>query len=76
MFISTRGGMSASWMYTGMAIRLAQDLGLYRDVDKWPVQRFSHEEKQTRKRVWWGAIILDVCSVPQIVFVNKRTRLM
>lgn len=24
-----------------------------------PVQRFSHEEKQTRKRVWWGCIILD-----------------
>lgn len=29
------GGMSGSWMYTGMAIRLAQDLGLFRDVDKW-----------------------------------------
>lgn len=40
---------------------MAQDLGLFRDVEKWflPVQRFSHEEKQTRKRVWWGCIILD-----------------
>lgn len=38
------------------AIRMAQDLGLFRDVEKWflPVQKFSHEEKQTRKRVWWG----------------------
>lgn len=91
------GGMSASWLFTGMgmsafrrlgrgvltspsaAIRMAQDLGLFRDVEKWcvlrsrrprhcaltslrrflPVQRFSHEEKQTRKRVWWGCIILD-----------------
>lgn len=45
----------------GMAIRMAQDLGLFRDVDKWrlPVRRFQHEEKQTRKRVWWGCIILD-----------------
>lgn len=40
---------------------MAQDLGLFRDVEKWylPVQRFSHEEKQTRKRAWWGCIILD-----------------
>ncbi|SDA02837.1 BZ3500_MvSof-1268-A1-R1_Chr11-1g03181 [Microbotryum saponariae] len=55
------GAMSSSWLFTGMAIRMAQDLGLFRDVEKWflPVQRFSHEEKQTRKRVWWGCIILD-----------------
>ncbi|KAM0754933.1 hypothetical protein T439DRAFT_377335 [Meredithblackwellia eburnea MCA 4105] len=55
------GAMSASWLYTGMGIRMAQDLGLFRDVEKWflPVQRFSHEEKQTRKRVWWGCVIMD-----------------
>ncbi|KAK4053492.1 hypothetical protein OIV83_001659 [Microbotryomycetes sp. JL201] len=55
------GAMSASWLFTGMAIRMAQDLGLFRDVEKWflPVSKFSHEEKQTRKRVWWGCIILD-----------------
>ncbi|KAM0788534.1 hypothetical protein ACM66B_001662 [Microbotryomycetes sp. NB124-2] len=55
------GAMSASWLFTGMAIRMAQDLGLHRDVEKWflPVSKFSHEEKQTRKRVWWGCIILD-----------------
>lgn len=29
------GAMSASWLFTGMAIRMAQDLGLFRDVDKW-----------------------------------------
>jgi len=40
---------------------MAQDLGLFRDVEKWflPVQRFTHEEKQTRKRIWWGCIIID-----------------
>ncbi|GAA6023010.1 hypothetical protein JCM10207_002039 [Rhodosporidiobolus poonsookiae] len=55
------GAMSSAWMSCGMAIRMAQDLGLFRDVEKWflPVQRFGHEEKQTRKRVWWACIILD-----------------
>lgn len=52
--------MSSAWMTAGMAIRMAQDLGLFRDVEKWfvPIQRFSHEEKQTRKRVWWACVIL------------------
>lgn len=58
------GAMSSSWMAGGMAIRMAQDLGLFRDVEKWflPVQRFTHEEKQTRKRVWWGCIIIGESS--------------
>ncbi|BGP06376.1 fungal-specific transcription factor domain-containing protein [Rhodotorula toruloides] len=55
------GAMSSAWMTCGMAIRMAQDLGLFRDVEKWflPIQRFSHEEKQTRKRIWWACVILD-----------------
>ncbi|GAA5843186.1 hypothetical protein JCM11251_001678 [Rhodosporidiobolus azoricus] len=55
------GAMSSAWMTCGMAIRMAQDLGLFRDVDKWylPIQKFAHEEKQTRKRVWWACVILD-----------------
>ncbi|GAA6052521.1 hypothetical protein JCM3770_003807 [Rhodotorula araucariae] len=55
------GAMSSAWMTCGMAIRMAQDLGLFRDVEKWylPIQRFTHEEKQGRKRVWWACVILD-----------------
>jgi hypothetical protein len=58
------GAMAQSWTFVGMAVRMAQDMGLFRDVDKWflPVNAFGYEEKQTRKRVWWTAIVLDKVS--------------
>jgi len=50
---------------------MAQDLGLFRDVEKWylPIQRFAHEEKQARKRVWWACVILgsSLLSLARIV---------
>ena len=56
---------------TRAAIRMAQDLGLFRDVEKWylPIQRFAHEEKQARKRVWWACVILgsSLLSLARIV---------
>lgn len=47
--------------YTGMAIRMAQDMGLFRDVDKWfmPVKKFTYVDKQIRKRVWWACVNMD-----------------
>ncbi|KAA1086544.1 hypothetical protein PGT21_002767 [Puccinia graminis f. sp. tritici] len=55
------GAMAESWLYTGMAIRMAQDMGLFRDVDKWfmPVKKFTYEDKQIRKRVWWACVNMD-----------------
>ncbi|POW03080.1 hypothetical protein PSTT_11339 [Puccinia striiformis] len=55
------GAMTESWLYTGMAIRMAQDMGLFRDVDKWfmPVKKFTYEDKQIRKRVWWACVNMD-----------------
>ncbi|CAG8509341.1 157_t:CDS:2 [Ambispora leptoticha] len=47
---------SRTWIYTGLAIRIAQDMGLHRDSAKW-----SLDEKQTevRKRVWWSCYMSD-----------------
>jgi len=55
------GAMAESWLYTGMAIRMAQDMGLFRDVDKWfmPVKKFTYVDKQIRKRVWWACVNMD-----------------
>ena len=53
------GSMSAAWVYTGMAIRIAEDLGLNRSVENWSVSPFSEEEKESRKFVWYGCILMD-----------------
>ncbi|CAG8821825.1 15550_t:CDS:2, partial [Gigaspora rosea] len=47
---------SVTWLYTGMAIRLAQDMGLHRDSAKW---NFNAREAEIRKRVWWACVISD-----------------
>ncbi len=47
---------SRAWLYIGLAIRTAQDMGLHRDSAKW-----SLDEKQTeiRKRAWWACYTFD-----------------
>ncbi|KAG0702716.1 fungal-specific transcription factor domain-containing protein [Suillus ampliporus] len=56
------GSMEQGWLYIGMAIRMAQDLGLNRAADNWQFQgrkMFSLEENQVRKHIWWGCCIAD-----------------
>ncbi|KAG9304377.1 hypothetical protein G9A89_019939 [Geosiphon pyriformis] len=60
------GKVSRAWMYAGMSIRMAQDMGLHRNTEKWDPINFSHEEKETRKRVFWGCFILDRISSANI----------
>jgi hypothetical protein len=54
--------MEQGWLYIGMAIRMAQDLGLNRAADNWQFygrKMFSLEENQVRKHIWWGCCIAD-----------------
>ncbi|KAH8833745.1 fungal-specific transcription factor domain-containing protein [Flagelloscypha sp. PMI_526] len=58
------GAMAQSWIYTGMAIRMAQDLGLHRSADGWARaglggKLFSADELQERKRIWYACVVMD-----------------
>lgn len=45
-----------AWVYSGMAFRMAQDLGLHRNCDHWNI---PPEERERRKRVFWCCFIVD-----------------
>ena len=56
------GAMAQAWLYIGMAVRMAQDLGLHRNADKWTnVGRtlFTPTELQERRRIWYGCVVMD-----------------
>ncbi|KAG0199550.1 hypothetical protein BGX28_007227 [Mortierella sp. GBA30] len=49
------GNYSGGWLYTGMATRIAHDIGLHRQ----DVQANEPEEAEIRRRVWWAVYIAD-----------------
>ncbi|ORZ15693.1 fungal-specific transcription factor domain-domain-containing protein, partial [Absidia repens] len=57
--IHQQGTMKSAraWLYSGMAFRMALDLGLNRNCDHWQI---PHDEKERRKRVFWCAYVCDV----------------
>ncbi|KAJ2082353.1 hypothetical protein H4R24_001658 [Coemansia sp. RSA 988] len=64
MSVYEQGTMSTrSWLYSGMAIRKAYDLGLHRGVgisrSKTPTL-LSQTDTEIRQRAWWGCYIMDI----------------
>ncbi|OSC99336.1 hypothetical protein PYCCODRAFT_1373230 [Trametes coccinea BRFM310] len=56
------GVLEEGWLHVGMAIRMALDLGMNRNPDKWMHngrELFSIKEKEIRKRIWWSCCIVD-----------------
>ncbi|KAI8358761.1 fungal-specific transcription factor domain-containing protein [Mortierella sp. GBAus27b] len=49
------GNYSGGWLYTGMAQRIAFDIGLHRQ----DVQSDEPEQAEIRKRVWWALYMSD-----------------
>ncbi|KAK0500008.1 fungal-specific transcription factor domain-containing protein [Armillaria luteobubalina] len=58
------GAMAQAWTYIGMAIRMAQDLGMHRSADGWARRElggklFTDAELQTRRRIWYSCVVMD-----------------
>ncbi|KAF5369399.1 hypothetical protein D9758_002493 [Tetrapyrgos nigripes] len=56
--------MTRGWSFVGMAIRMAQDLGMHRSADRWTRlglggRLFGDQELQERRRIWYGCVIMD-----------------
>ncbi|KAJ3413964.1 hypothetical protein HDV05_007253 [Chytridiales sp. JEL 0842] len=62
-YASGSGRASASWMYSGLAIRMCQSLKLDLDPDFPEVQelfgKLNYFEKEQRRRLWWCCFIMD-----------------
>ncbi|KAJ7109940.1 fungal-specific transcription factor domain-containing protein [Mycena epipterygia] len=58
------GSMEQGWIYIGMGIRMAIDLGLNCNLGDWKSSNsdhtlFSPEETQTRRQIWWACCVAD-----------------
>lgn len=58
------GAMAHAWGYVGLAIRMAQDLGMHRCADGWVRGAlgghvFGAWEGEERRRVWAGCVVMD-----------------
>lgn len=56
------GAMAQAWLYVGMAIRMAQDLGMHKSADQWMhggTSLFTPVELQERRRIWYACVIMD-----------------
>ncbi|KAL1409006.1 hypothetical protein Q8F55_005830 [Vanrija albida] len=54
-----RGQTTQAWVFTGMAIRLMQDMGMHLPPSADDATRFSQEERDQRTRLFWAAYTWD-----------------
>ncbi|KAI0218768.1 hypothetical protein L0F63_003888 [Massospora cicadina] len=47
------------WLYSGMATRMAMELGLHKDCENLLNGAFEPVEQEIRKKTWWGCFVLD-----------------
>ncbi|KAL3426637.1 transcription factor [Phlyctema vagabunda] len=54
-----RGNASKGWLYSGMAFRLAHEMGLHLDPSNWKGSQDSRVEREILRRVYWAVFIAD-----------------
>ena len=60
IFLYEVNSKSASWVWIGSAVRVAQEMGLHIESGPWPAV-----EGEMRKRVWWGLYAWDRFVMPK-----------
>ncbi|RDW74323.1 fungal specific transcription factor domain-containing protein [Aspergillus mulundensis] len=58
---------SAAWLYSGLAFRMIIDLGMH--VDLTGTSRFSDEDLEIRRRVFWGAFGMGLHLIFLVLFL-------
>lgn len=56
------GAMAHAWLYLGMAIRMAHDLGLHKAAERWSrkdAALFTPTELEERRRIWSACVVMD-----------------
>jgi len=53
------GKMSKGWLFSGMAFRLAHEMGLHLDPSNWKGSDDSRVEREILRRTYWAAFIAD-----------------
>lgn len=55
-----RGNRTQAWLYSGMAFRLVEDMGISIDCQKYPGwAQFSDEDVEIRNRLFWSCYFWD-----------------
>ena len=54
-----RGRPSKGWLFSGMAFRLAHEMGLHLDPNNWNDSEDSRVEREILRRTYWAAFVAD-----------------
>lgn len=53
------GKASKGWLFSGMAFRLAHEMGLHLDPNNWKASSDSRVEREILRRTYWAAFLAD-----------------
>ncbi|KAH8805180.1 fungal-specific transcription factor domain-containing protein [Xylogone sp. PMI_703] len=56
---NSRGRVSQSWTFSGMAFRMLQDLNIHLDGTNPEIEKFTEIDLEVRRRLWWSSYLWD-----------------